>query len=292
MNATPIYTFPRALTQVTIHARPSSVNKSPYLVDIQLPCGEIHQAHNPALGAGGLVTVGATAYVMPSSPESRGLSKYNLLLIQLEDDTLVCVNPQVGNKVAEQIIANQFVIPDLESYQQEVTVKAMPQLLARHASHDMVTVKSNLDGESRFDFAGQTTTGEQFYIEVKSAPIADIVDCMPRDRARKLKDLPTPPPLFTIFPYGNTRKAGLISPRALKHAQHLTKIQQAAQAKTALLYLSMRPDVSHFQISEIDTEYNAAVAAAHAAGVLLKSYALRFTAEGDVFIEKELDIHI
>ncbi len=269
MSQEPIYKFPRTLVQATIHARPSSVNKSPYLVDIQLPDGDICQAHNPALGCGGLVTVGATAYVMPSPPESRGLSKYTLLLIELEGDTIVCVNPQVGNKIAEQIIARQLVISNIKTYQEEQTVD-----------------------ESRFDFAGTTTANEQFYIEVKSAPIADIVDCMPRDRNKRINQLQPQPPLFTIFPYGNTRKQGLVSPRALKHAQHLTKLQETAEAKTALLYLSMRPDVEHFQISELDTEYNSAIQVAYDAGVLLRSYALRFTAEGEVFIEKELDIHI
>ncbi len=269
MQAEPVYTLPRPLTRATIHARPSSINKSPYLVDIELPDGTIAPAHNPALGCAGLVTVGAITYVMASPPESKALSKYALYLIQLEDDTLVCINPLAANKIAEGIIKGGHILPDIQRLQQEATV-----------------------GESRFDFAGTTKQGQQFYIEVKSAPIADIVDCMPRDRKRRLAALPPAPPLFTIFPHGNNRKEGVISPRALKHAQHLTSIQRQNKAHTTLLYLSMRPDPSHFQISEIDTEYNKAIREAHEAGVQLLSFSLRFNTAGQVFIEKQLDVHI
>ncbi len=269
MQSEPIYTLPRPLMRATIHARPSSINKSPYLVDIELPDGTITPAHNPALGCAGLVTVGAIVYVMASPPESKALSKYALYLIQLEDDTLVCINPLIANKIAESIIKANHVIPDIQRLQQEVTV-----------------------GESRFDFAGTTKQGQQFYIEVKSAPIADVIDCMPRDRKRLLKALPADPPLFTIFPHGNNRKEGVISPRALKHAEHLTSLQRQHKAHTTLLYLSMRPDVDHFQISEIDKEYNRSIQEAHAAGVQLLSFALRFNPEGHVYIEKQLDVHI
>ncbi len=266
---TAIYKFPRSLSCATIHARPSTINKSPYLVDIELQDGTIAQAHNPALGCGGYVVVGATVYVMSSPPESRGLSKYILLLVELTDNTLVCINPQVGNKIAEQLILQNYIHTNIATISQEVTRE-----------------------HSRFDFGGTLETGEQFYVEVKSAPIADIVDCMPGQRAKCLKELQENPPLFTIFPYGNNRKAGVISPRALKHAEHLTQLQQQGQADTTLLYLSMRPDVDHFQISELDTQYNEAIKNALDAGVKLISFALRFSESGDVYIEKQLDIYI
>ena len=220
--AAPIYKFPRPLERATIHARPSSVNKSPYLVDIELQDGTISQAHNPALGCGGLVSVGVTVYVMPAATTSKGISKFILTLVE-HNETLVCVNPQVGNNIAEQLILGGHILSDITELQQEVTCD-----------------------QSRFDFGGTLTSGEQFYIEVKSAPIADIVDCMPSQRSKRIKELSSEPPYFTIFPHGNNRKAGLISPRALKHAQHLTELTQEGEAVTTLLYLSMRPDVDHF----------------------------------------------
>ncbi len=56
-----LYKLPRRLERVIIHARPSAYNKSPYLVDIQLPDGSIEVCHNPALGCNGLVCPGAVA---------------------------------------------------------------------------------------------------------------------------------------------------------------------------------------------------------------------------------------
>ena len=80
---TPLYKFPRPLHRARITARPSASNKSPYLVDVVLdddPTQQSQIAHNPALLCGGRLDKGATIYVMASPPESKGLSKYQVML--------------------------------------------------------------------------------------------------------------------------------------------------------------------------------------------------------------------
>ena len=264
-----LYKFPRTLHRAKITARPSASNKSPYLVDVILdddPTQTPQIAHNPALLCGGRLDKGATIYVMPAPPESKGLSKYLVMLLEAED-TLIMTNTQYGNQIAAEIIKQGYL-------------GWIPQTLKAEQTH----------GESRFDFGG-SCADQEFFIEVKSAPLLDTDG------------------KAAIFPVGNrTKQSGAIgaassarsgnrkhkatdpvSPRAVKHAEHLTTL--ASTYKTALMYIAMRPDPTHFQISQRDNTYNAAIRKAHEAGVNLYAFSVRPTTEG-VFFEKALDVHI
>jgi hypothetical protein len=48
----------------------------------------------------------------------------------------------------------------------------------------------------------------------------------------------------------------------------------------------------HFQISTADITYNNTIRKAHEAGVALHAFSVRPTPEGEVFLEKALDVHI
>ena len=269
--STLLYEYPRPLHRAKITARPSASNKSPYLVDVVLdddPTETPQIAHNPALLCGGRLDKGATVYVMSSSSESKGLSKYLVMLLEAEG-TLIMTNTQYGNHIAAEIIKQGYL-------------GWIPQTLKAEQTH----------GESRFDFGGSVASPlngslsqgndfggscgeESFFIEVKSAPLLD--------DANKSK--------AAIFPVGNRKHKAddPVSPRAVKHAEHLTTL--ASTYKTALMYIAMRPDPTHFQISQRDSTYNAAIRKAHAAGVNLYAFSVRPTTEG-VFFEQALDIHI
>ena len=266
-----LYKLPRRLERVVIHARPSSHNKSPYLIDIQLPDGSIEVCHNPALGCNGLVCAGAVAYVMPSAPGSKAISKYTLYHIELVPETkerpadVVCVHPAVANEVAAGLIDQLLRFPN---HRREVTCD-----------------------DCRFDFAAQTADGRQVYLEVKNASIADTVNCLPADRSRALKAAGPDAPLTAIFPYGNKPKAGLVSPRALKHAEGLARIcKKAGPAAAYIIYMSQRPDVEQFKISALDPEYRAAVSAAADAGVIVQAYSIRWIGRR-AYLRKALPIN-
>ena len=83
-----------------------------------------------------------------------------------------------------------------------------------------------------------------------------------------------------------------MSPRAVKHAEHLTALAISKTHKTELLFLAMRPDPTHFQISTADITYNNAIRKAHEAGVALCAFSVRPTPDGEVYFEKALDVHI
>ncbi len=212
-------------------------------------------AHTPALGCCGLIAPGALVWVMPSAGGGKTVSKYTIYLVELADGTRICAHPTVANEVAEGLLRSGVVIPGLAELAREVTV-----------------------GDSRFDFAGRLTNGRRAIIEVKSAPIADYVDCRPRDRAKALAAARTTGPKMAIFPHGTIRKEGVISERAIKHAQGLTALARAGETECVMLYLSMRTDIDRFTASSLDKTYKAAVADAIRAGVRVLAYAIRWDA--------------
>lgn len=263
---TPLYTLPRALQRATVLARPSRTNKSPYLADIHTEDGTICMAHTPALGCCGLIAPGALVWVMPSTGSGKTVSKYTIYLVELTDGTRICAHPTVANEVAEGLLRSGVVIPGLAELTREVTVGVAP-------------VGPNAPSAvSRFDFVGRLTNGRRAIIEVKSAPIADYVDCRPRDRAKALAATRTTGPKMAIFPHGTIRKEGVISERAIKHAQGLTALARAGETECVMLYLSMRTDIDRFTASSLDKTYKAAVADAIKAGVRVLAYAIRWDA--------------
>jgi DNA-binding sugar fermentation-stimulating protein len=213
-------------------------------------------AHTPALGCCGLIAPGALVWVMPSASKNKDtVSKYTIYLVELADGTRICAHPTVANEVAEGLLRSGMVVPGLTELTREVTL-----------------------GDSRFDFAGRLLDGRQAIIEVKSAPIADYVDCLPRYRAKALAAGPTMTgPKIAIFPHGNKRKDGVISERAIKHARGLAALARSPEAPVCvMLYLSMRTDINRFTASSVDATYKGAFIDAIRAGVRVLAYSIRW----------------
>jgi DNA-binding sugar fermentation-stimulating protein len=256
METEPLIKFPRCLYRAKITARPSASNKSPYLVDVVLDNDPIQTpqiAHNPALLCGGRLDKGATVYVMAAPEASKGLSKFQVMLLEAEG-TLIITNPQVANQIAAEIIKQGHL-------------GWIPTTLKAEVTH----------GESRFDFGGsRQVDNKPFFVEVKSAPLLDATG------------------QAVLFPIGNRKHKANdpVSPRAVKHAEHLTALAIAQSHHTSLLFIAMRPDPEYFQISTADITYNNAIRKAHEAGVALCAFSVRPTPEGEVYFEKALDVHI
>jgi DNA-binding sugar fermentation-stimulating protein len=170
----PLYKFDKPFIGATVIARPSQHNKSPYLLDCRLDDGSEAIVHNPALKCNGLVDPGAKVWLQPAASD-KSLSKYVLYLVEAED-TIICIHPTVANEIAESLICRGKIAPFIERLQREIT-----------------------RGDCRFDFYGHVT-GRPTYIEVKSASMADTVNCMPGRRAAALTALPADAPLIAIFP--------------------------------------------------------------------------------------------
>lgn len=262
----PIYKLTSPLMKARVVARPSIHNKSPYLVDIQLEDGgeETHICHNPALKCNDMVKVGAVVWV-GAKADNKTISKYTLYIVQ-EGEELICVNPSVANDVAFGLLRAGH-LGELGNIKREV-------------KYD----------DCRFDFCALSTEQKNHYIEVKSAPIADYVNCMPGQRKKELATTNCVGPKMAIFPFGNKQKNGLISERALKHAQTLRTCVQGGVANGTLLYISMRTDVDRLRISALDPTYREAVMAAKEAGVCVVAFSVRWTIDGSAYVERQLEV--
>jgi DNA-binding sugar fermentation-stimulating protein len=245
-----LYSLPAELVRATVVRRPSQYNKSPYLADILVE-GEQEPsvAHSPALGCNGYVAPGQIVWVMPASNENT-ISKYTIYHAE-QDNEIICIHPQVANHVARALLESWLVIPGLKKIKSEVTV-----------------------GDSRFDFGARDREKQKVYIEVKSAPIADLVDELPKARAKALESVPKGAKPTAIFPHGNNPKNGIISPRALKHIEHLNGL--SAEARCVMLYLTMRTDVDRLTISKRDMVYREAVKRAAQAGVQVEAWTIKW----------------
>jgi DNA-binding sugar fermentation-stimulating protein len=257
----PLYQFPKPFIGATVVARPSRQNKSPYLLDCRLDDGSEAIVHNPALSCNGLIDPGAKVWLQPAASD-KSLSTYVLYLVDLEG-TLVCVHPTVANEVCLGLIRCGRVAPFIEKVRREVTF-----------ADSAIT-------DCRFDFYG-LTDDKPTYIEVKSASMADTVNCLPRDRAKA-----THGPLMAIFPYGNRPKLGLVSERALKHVEGL-KAAVAAGHLGWLVYISMRTDVTALKVSVLDPVYRQAVMSA--SGVRVVAFSVAWRLDGSCHFEKKLDV--
>ena len=267
----PLYKFSRPFIAATVIARPSRHNKSPYLLGCRLEDGEEAIVHNPALKCNGLVEPGAHVWLQPAA-SAKSLSKYVLYLVDIEG-VLVCIHPTIANDIAESLICRGAIAPFIERVQREVTYKLEDSEPCRFDFYGLIACTS-IDAQ-----AHQPT-----YIEVKSASMADRVNCMPGKRPAALADAP----LMAIFPYGNRPKPGLVSPRALKHVEGL-QAAAAAGHGAWLVYISMRPDVAALKVSELDAVYRRAVMEARDT-VRVVAFSVRWDIDGACWFEKSLEI--
>lgn len=263
--------------RATVVNRPSKVIKSPYMADILVPGEEESQlCHSPALGCCGLIIPGANVLVTPKSTSAK--SKYSLDLVDL-GTTIVGANPMFCNKMVMTALLQGWV-------------EGLPQF-----QQDQIKSEFTLD-ESRFDFKCEKND-VTYYIEVKGVPNAAHQD--PPDKPTKKRkkkggddvenidvkngsDTTSDSSLISFFPDGYRKNVGdAISPRALKHVQHLHKLKQAdTQGKTvcALVFVIQRSDCRMFQPTKSDPIYREAVYHAQQAGVLILPHVVTWQSSG------------
>lgn len=255
---TEVYRLEGGLLEATVVARPSRTVKSPYLADIMIG-GQEAIAHTPALGCHGLVSAGRRILVSPRS--GSGASKYVVYCgFDEEDNSIIGIHPTISNVIVSNIITRGFILRGITDLRSEVT-----------------------EGECRFDFAARDC-GYNVFIEVKNVPIADVVDCKPSARNMFLRLLGVgEQKKMAIFPHGDRRQEGTVSPRALKHIETLREIAgRRTGERCIMIYLTQRTDCDTIKISELDATYRTAVFAAKEAGVEVIGLAVEWTSDGSV----------
>lgn len=220
--------------------RPSATCKTPYVADVHVDAlGHHVLAHSPSLGCCGLVDRGTrcTMLLGKLDPATSKTCTHRIEFVELPDTKVIlCVNPKVSEQLTEATFINN----------------AFPQSLAHlnrsKALSREVTFEVHPDEKSRFDFAGVDAAGRRFVLEVKSVPLVG------EDG-------------LSYFPAGYTRKKGdVVSPRALKHIQHLEAMVTKGY-DAYLVFCVQRGDSKGFRVSEDDPVYRAAVHKARDNGV-------------------------
>jgi DNA-binding sugar fermentation-stimulating protein len=276
----PIYNLPK-LYKCLVLARPSKVCKSPYLADVKVfdeegnVIEENVMAHSPALGCCGLIS--KDAYVMCTKSESlKAKSKYVIHHVvqkskeSLELHSVIGVNPMLANPIVKSLLLKNKI----EEFQNISELKAE------------ITVD-----ESRFDFTFINQEGKRVYLEVKNVPLADFVDVT--EKERKKLDIEHNMHLYdfnkkiAIFPDGYRKnKDEPVSPRALKHVNHLAKIhKENPDVLCALVFLIQRTDVVSFKPSSLDPIYEKAVYDAVEDGVLVLPYCVSWEGSNCSFLK-------
>ena len=220
--------------------RPSARCKTPYVADVHVDAlGHDVLAHSPSLGCCGLVDRGTrcTMLLGELDPATSKTCTHRIEFVELPDTHVVlCVNPKVSEELTEAAFVND-AFPEV-----------MGNLNGSKVLSREVSFQVHDDEKSRFDFAGVDAAGRRFVLEVKSVPLVgeDGVSYFP-DGFRK-------------------KKSDVVSPRALKHIQHL-EAMVAKGYDAYLVFCVQRGDSKGFRVSEGDPVSRAAVHKARDNGV-------------------------
>lgn len=253
-----LYTIPGTLMRATVVKRPSATIKSPYVADIRLEDGRVGLCHTPGLGCCGLVEAGRVIYVTAG----RGGSKtaFTTHLAECNDETglyYVGIHPMVSNSAARRLLS---------------TISAE----ATWASEVVV------DDHTRLDYVGTLANGKKIYVEVKTAMVSK--QCAVGRSHRR-----------AIFPEGYRKSMKeTISPRAVKHAETLAELMKKEDTEACvLLFLVPRSDCNAgMDVNPNDETYYAAVSAAAASGVQVRAFALTYSLNGVVALDKEMPVYL
>ena len=277
MKRNVIFQFENVVRAI-VASRPSKIVKSPYMADI-IVTGETDTSlcHSPSLGCAGIITAGTNVIVTrKKQTKSETKSKYSLDLVDV-GSSIIGVNPLSCNKMVRKAL-------------EDGAVKGLPKF-------DPSEIKAEASvEESRFDFKC-VRDNVDYYIEVKGVPCACIEDIMLKEKKNRhsIEEINAAEHKIAYFPDGY-RKPGeeVISPRALKHVQHLQRLAEAGAGATvcALVFVVQRSDCASFQPSHRDPRYREAVFRASEAGVKVLAHQVIWSEDGAAVWADTLPINL
>ena len=177
--------------------------------------------------------------VMVPVKKTKNVCKFKIIASIDPNGVVIGIDP----KIAETLTHNMFALGILPTLENSTDIK-----------------REQTIGHSRFDFVGKDNNKRPFILEVKSVPLA-------KDR-------------ISYFPDGyRKRPKDTVSPRALKHIQHLEEISISSKGeiRTVMCYIIQRNDSSIFQPSETDPIYRDALYKALGCGVEVLPLQIRWT---------------
>ena len=253
-----LYSFPKPLVGVTVVKRPSASIKSPYVADVRYDDGRLALCHTPGLGCCGLVEAGRRIYVSAGSAGSK----------------TDCVAQIAECHDTEGVFYNGI--------HPMVSQSAARGLLSRISATAVWNAEVVVEAGTRLDYVGVLPTGKKIYVEIKNAMVS-----LEETKARADRR--------AVFPEGFRKKVGEpVSPRAVKHAQVLQRLLGEPDTEACvLLYTVPRTDCGDgMTINARDPIYYSAVREAVRAGVVVRAFALSYSLDGTVVLDRELPFYL
>jgi len=275
------------LEKVKIISRPSKVCKTPYVADIELPNGNIVQAHSASLGCCGLCE--KDCYVLASSIESNCVNSkskvcsYKIYLAHMYENKLynnititnyqlIGIDPKLAETLVESALKNNCFnnLKNIKKYRREAKLM-----------------------NSRFDFIGIDENDKYFILEVKNVPLADYADVCAKDRKKMDFTDKHPYDKISYFPDGYRKNKGaVVSERALKHINELSEITYSKIIRPIICYVIQRTDINTFQASLLDPTYRDAYLKAKKMGVEIFTLIVEWNENGEAyFVDKKITIN-
>ena len=231
----------KKLVEGKILARPSKINKSPYLADVMID-NKSFMAHSPALGMSGMISPSADVYV-EYCDNPKCVSQYRIRIVIVKNflnkrKIYLGANPVLANKLVmntflkKTFLNNKFlknISTNIDDWKPEVKIL-----------------------DSRIDF--RTHDGNKpVYIEVKNVPLASY-SIKETNNHEMLKFYGKKRKLFInmkdnikygVFPDGYSKPGTeLVSERAYKHLLTLEKLSK--KNRSILIFVLQRSDCKYF----------------------------------------------
>ena len=226
----------KKLIDAKVVCRPSKVNKSPYLADIDIGNNKPVMAHSPALGLSGLICSGAKVRVKPidCDGKTKRCSKYTLEKVLVEEKEIKGGKTWVGaNPVRANFIFKNTVEKKLFNKLKDVTITNQEYKIL----------------DSRLDFRGVDENNNEVFMEIKNVPLTDYhISTMPENRKVFYSNIEKSKyKRVGVFPDGQKKPGNeLVSPRAYKHLLTLEKLSKRKKTRSILIYILQRSDCTAF----------------------------------------------
>lgn len=239
--------------------RPSKRNRSPYVADVFLE-KEQREAivHVPNLDMGGKCIPGTTILMKPARDKKGNLvgkdainpkfgtpkCEFIAQLLRVDESDLgyeptwVGAHPSLGEKIAEQLVERNLLgpnFPKVKSYKREVSsiggADMRADFLIQHESESLLPrileVKTVVD------------------TDYSASAVPDRVKCV-------FTSDQIPYRRSAIFPWGQSNQKGpngekVVSARAIKHVQELTRLVSTKQYDATVLFVVIRHDAKCFR---------------------------------------------
>lgn len=261
----PLYSLGGDLCRARLLQRPSALNRSPYVADIELlSSGRRAICHVPSLDMGGKCVAGAELLVQALRDKKGELvgpdavspkygtpkCEFSLKLLRVDETDLggpslwIGAHPSIGEKIAEALLRRGLLAPQMPAAQEILREVRNP------AGCDM-----------RADFVLRPEgDGRRRVVEVKTVVDSDYAaDRAPERDHCVFVSHEKPYRRAGIFPWGSARQKGpdgetVVSARAIKHVDNLRDLATGARTEqggerldAAVLFIVVRDDCVTFR---------------------------------------------